>query len=84
MFLLYINDITKDIDSPLHMFADDYLLYRIIGSREDATKLQQDLNILSEWANTWQLNFNVTKCAVIADVPESLIQPYIIIHQIAK
>ena len=84
MFLLYINDITKDIDSPLHMFADDCLLYRIIESTEDTTKLQQDLNILSEWANTWQLNFNVTKCAVIADVPESLIQPYIIIHQIAK
>jgi len=40
MFLLYINDITKDIDSPLHMFADDCLLYRIIESTEDATKLQ--------------------------------------------
>ena len=64
MFLLYINDITKDIDSPLRMFADDCLLYRIIESTEDTTKLQQDLNILSEWANTWQLNFNVTKCAV--------------------
>ena len=50
MFLLYINDITKDIDSPLRMFADDCLLYRIIESTEDTTKLQQDLNILSEWA----------------------------------
>ena len=65
MFLHCINDITKDIDSPLRMFADDCLLYRIIESTEDTTKLQQDLNILSEWANTWQLNFNVTKCAVI-------------------
>ena len=65
MFLLYINDITNDIDSPLHMFADDCLLYRIIESTEDTIKLQQDLKILSEWANTWQLTFNVTKCAVI-------------------
>ena len=65
MFLLCINDITKDIDSPLRMFVDDCLLYRIIESTEDTTKLQQDLDILSEWANTWQLNFNVTKCAVI-------------------
>ena len=37
--LLYINDITKDIDSPLHMFADDCLLYRIIESTEDTTKI---------------------------------------------
>jgi len=65
MFLLYINDITKDINSPLRMFADDCLLYRIINSTEDTTRLQEDLNKLSEWANTWQLNFNVTKCAVV-------------------
>jgi len=39
MFLLCINDITKDIDSPLHTFADDCLLYRIIESIEDATKI---------------------------------------------
>ena len=44
-------------------FADDCLLYRIIESTED-TKLHQDVNILSEWANTPQLNFNVNKCAV--------------------
>jgi len=75
LMLLYINDITKDIDSPLRMFADDCLLYRIIESTENTTKLQQDLDILSEWANTWQLNFNVTKCAVIRCT--SLIQPYI-------
>jgi len=65
MFLLYMNDITKDIGSLLHMFADDCLLYRVIESIEDTTKLQQDLNTLSEWANNWQLNYNVTKCAVI-------------------
>ena len=65
MFLLYINDIANDIDSPLRMFADDCLLYRIINSREDTIQLQQDLNKLSEWANTWQLNFNVIKCAVV-------------------
>ena len=65
MFLLHINDITKDIDSLLRMFTDDCLLYRIINSREDTIRLQQDLNELSERANTWQLNFNVIKSAVV-------------------
>ena len=47
------------------MFPDNCLLYSIIESTEDTTNLQQDLNILFEWPNTWQLNFNVTKYAVI-------------------
>ena len=53
MFLLYINDITKDINSPLRLFANDCLLYRVVNSVEDANMLQEDLNRLSEWANTW-------------------------------
>ena len=65
MFLLYINDITKDINSPLRLFADDCLLYRVINSAEDANMLQEDLNRLSEWENTWQLRLNVSKCTVI-------------------
>ena len=28
---------------------------------EDATKLQQDLDLLHEWVVKWQLRFNVTK-----------------------
>ena len=63
MFLLYINDIT--INSPLRLFADDCLLYRVSNGAEDANMLQEDLNRLSEWENTWQLRFNVSKCTVI-------------------
>ena len=54
------------------MFTDDCLLYRIVNSREDTTRLQQDLDKLSEWANTWQLNFNVIKCAVVQCTRTSL------------
>ena len=65
MFLLYINDITRSISSPLRLFADDCLLYRVIDSQKDASILQQDLDRLSEWVHTWQLRFNVSKCVVI-------------------
>ena len=51
MFLLYINDITQGIDSPLRLFADDCFLYRVINSVEDFNRLQGDLDRLSEWAN---------------------------------
>jgi len=65
MFLLYINDITEHIKSPLRLFADDCLLYRIITSKEDTIQLQHDLDQLQEWADKWQLKFNVTKCTIM-------------------
>ena len=65
MFLLYINDITNSITSPLGLFADDCLLYRVIDSQSDASILQQDLDSLSKWVQIWQLRFNISKCVVI-------------------
>ena len=62
MFLLYINDISNNIQSPLRLFADDSLLYRVINTEQDTLQLQQDLDLLSDWAETWQLKFNVNKC----------------------
>ena len=65
MFLLYINDITTNIKSPLRIFADDRLLYSVINSPEDTIILQQDLDQISHWVKIWQLRLNVTKCALI-------------------
>jgi len=53
MFLLYINDIITDIDSPLRIFADDYLLYRIINTPEDTNILQKDLDQITTWISAW-------------------------------
>ena len=61
MFLIYINDITEHVNSPLRLFADDCLLHRIITTKEDVVQLQHDLDQLHKWANMWQLRFNVTK-----------------------
>ena len=60
LFLLYINDITDHIQSTI--IADDSIVYREITNTCDHALLQQDLTSLCEWAETWQLNFNITKC----------------------
>ena len=39
LFLLYINDITEDVDSELRLFADDCVCYREINGIEDTMKL---------------------------------------------
>ena len=45
MFLIYINDIGKNLSCCLRLFADDCLLYHVITS-EDYAKLQRDLNTI--------------------------------------
>ena len=62
LFLLYINDITDQIQSTMRLFADDSIVFREIKNTCDHSLFQQDLASLCEWAETWQLNFNITKC----------------------
>ena len=44
MFLLYITDINNQITSPMRLFADDCILYRVINNPQDALALQTDLD----------------------------------------
>ena len=65
MFLLYVNDIITHENSPLRIYADDCLLYRIIDTPEDTAILQNDLDQITSWVATWQLRLNITKCVLI-------------------
>ncbi len=64
LFLLYINDMAQGISSSstMALFADDAKVFRCIHSLDDCTALQDDLNSLMEWSDTWQLSFNKSKC----------------------
>jgi hypothetical protein len=63
LFLLYINDLPRNISSECRLFADDALLYNV---RENRNTLQEDLDKLQKWASIWQLSFNATKCSVLS------------------
>ena len=65
LFLIYINDIEKNLSSSIRLFADDSALYRSISSLKDAVLLQEDLFKLQNWAITWQMAFNVSKCKLL-------------------
>ena len=43
-------------------FADDTKLFRQV---RDTVEMQEDLNRLVEWADKWQMQFNVSKCKVM-------------------
>ena len=64
MFLLYVNDIVSP-QTTINIFADDCLLYRTIDSVADANQLQQDLDSMVDWSNTWLMRFNAAKCHLL-------------------
>ena len=61
-YTVYINDIAQHIQSTKRHFADVSIVCREIKNTCDHALLQQDLISLCEWAETWQLKFNVSKC----------------------
>ena len=50
LFLVYINDIWRNIDSSIRLFAYSCIIYRKITNKNDREKLQNDLDTLGEWA----------------------------------
>jgi hypothetical protein len=46
LFLAYVNDIWKNTESTIRLFADDCVLYRIITNKEDMKMLQKDVDRL--------------------------------------
>ena len=62
LFLCFINDLPNGIISKIKLYADDVLLYNTIHSQEDCQNLQQNLNLLEEWATKWKMSFNLQKC----------------------
>ena len=49
----------------MKLFADDTKVYRPVSSHQDHIALNQDLQSLMEWSQTWELTFNQNKCGVL-------------------
>ena len=66
LFLLYINDLPKAVNSAeCLLFADDAKFYKRILSLSDCISLQLDIDSLLQWCSKWKISINVTKCAFI-------------------
>ena len=65
LFLIYINELHNNLKSTVGLFADDTIIYMTISNGTDATALQQDLDKLAKWEETWQMEFHLQKCSVL-------------------
>ena len=58
-FLIYINDLEKDIKSRIKFFADDTMLYSVVHDPNvSANELNHDLKLINDWAYQWKMSFN--------------------------
>ena len=59
LFLLYINDLGKNITSNINFFADDTMRFSILEDPVvSANDLNHDLDLIYRWTYQWKIEFN--------------------------
>ena len=74
LFLIFISDIDENVSNFTSMFADDTRLIGNIESEEDAEKFQDDLNLIYEWAEANNMQFNGKKFELIRYGPNEYLK----------
>ena len=66
LFLIYVNDISESLLSLTRLFADDSSLFYSATSIFDIEGIiNSDLQVLTNWAKQWLINFNPLKTEAI-------------------
>jgi ribonuclease P/MRP protein subunit RPP40 len=67
LFLVFINnlDVQTALVTIVRKFADDTKLGQVVKTDRDSEVLQNSLDKLTAWADTWGMSFNVKKCVVM-------------------
>ena len=59
LFLIYINDISDNLESNVKLFADDTSIFSVVlDPNLSATQLNNDLQKIQQWAYQWKMIFN--------------------------
>ena len=68
LFQLFINDIERvcNLNTKLKLFADDCKLYSVSSIDNSSVSLQHCLDLLCDWAQSWQLSINIKKCLIMS------------------
>ena len=58
-FLIYINDISLRLTTNVKLFADDTSLFSVVNNASvSASRLNNDLVKIRDWAFNWKMSFN--------------------------
>ena len=61
LFLIYINDLPDYVNSVVHLFADDAIMYQTMHNEDHCDQLQADIDQLQLWEKHWSMEFNPEK-----------------------
>jgi hypothetical protein len=62
LFLIYINDITQDLQCDSFLYADDTSLLEVVEDIDiSAERLNNDLQCINEWTRDWHATINTGK-----------------------
>ena len=62
LFLLYVNDIPENVKCDIKIFADNTKVWKNIKDSDDCRDLQNNLDSITDWSDTWLLKLHVGKC----------------------
>ena len=66
LFLIYVSDITDNLEIDANIFADDTAIADIVSDPLiSANKLNSDLSKLQAWTDQWLMQFNPSKTEVL-------------------
>ena len=65
LIVLYINDLPDLVQNDVYLFADDTKIYSEIRYVNDCVSLQEDLDNLKTWPDTWLLALHPDKYKVL-------------------
>lgn len=68
MFIVLIDQPAKLLEKrhiTAKLFADDLKIYLKIINTDDVARLQEALDLITEWSCTWQLTVSVAKCSLL-------------------
>ena len=57
-YFVFISDLPEKVDCQDALFDDDTLMYQAIKCLNEVLKFQENLRVLSKWADKWEINFN--------------------------
>ena len=58
LFIVYINDLPEVVKhSDCRLYADDTILAHTVESPQDIGKLQEDIDSLLRWSESWKMQF---------------------------
>ena len=61
-FLDHVNDLPDIFQNSCLLFVDDLKTFSVVRNDGDARMLQNDVNNLTFWIDSWQLPLKVSKC----------------------